>query len=227
MSERFLSKEEVRSFYDRFGSKQDWQRFYEGPALRSLLLHSRMGQAASVFELGCGTGAFALDLLRKHLPESASYVGVDMSSSMVALTRQKLTHFAERSKVVQTDGSLRFDFPDGSFDRFIANYVLDLLSPDDIITVLSEAQRLLRSGGLLCLVSLTAGQTTVSRVITRLWRCVHNRNPGLVGGCRPLELRAFFHDDQWGRIFHGVVNSLGIASEIVIAAKNSRNTVGI
>ncbi len=221
MSERFLTKEEIREFYDRFGSKQDWQRFYEGAAVRDLLIHGRIELATSVFELGCGTGMFALDLLQKHLPEKASYVGVDISTTMVALARQKLTRYAERAKVVHTDGSLRFDFPDASFDRFVSNYVLDLLSPDDIVTVLSEAHRLLRTGGLICLVSLTTGRTTVSRVITQLWRYIHNRNPGLVGGCRPLVLTEFFGGDCWEMIFHDIVNSMGIASEIVIAAKTA------
>ena len=32
-----LSKEEARAFYDRFGSKQDWQRLYEGQAIQGLL----------------------------------------------------------------------------------------------------------------------------------------------------------------------------------------------
>jgi len=219
MSERFLSKQEIRAFYDRFGSKQDWQRFYEGAAIRALLKHGRIGVATSVFELGCGTGAFALDLLHNHLRENASYVGVDISSTMVALARQKLIRYAERANVVHTDGSLRFDFPDAAFDRFIANYVLDLLSPDDIVMVLSEAHRLLKTDGLICLVSLTAGRTAISRLVTRLWRCVHNRNPGLVGGCRPLELTEFFGEDRWNVTFHEIVNSMGIASEIVIAAK--------
>jgi ubiquinone/menaquinone biosynthesis C-methylase UbiE len=225
MSERFLSREEIRAFYDRFGSKQDWQRFYEGAAIRTLLIHGRMGLATSVFELGCGTGAFAMDLLLKHLPENATYVGVDISSTMVALARQKLARYAERANVVHTDGSLRFDFPEASFDRFISNYVLDLLSPDDIVMVLSEAHRLLKTDGLICLVSLTAGRTTFSRVVTRLWRCVHNRNPGLVGGCRPLDLTKFFGENRWDVTFHDIVNSMGIASEIVIAAKNPK-TVG-
>ncbi len=225
MSERFLTKEEIRAFYDRFGSKQDWQRFYEGAAIRTLLIHGRIGIASSVFELGCGTGAFALDLLQKHLPENATYVGVDISSTMVALARQKLTRYVERATVVHTDGSLRFDFPDASVDRFISNYVLDLLSPDDIVMVLSEAHRLLKTDGLICLVSLTAGRTTLSRVVTRIWRCVHNRNPGLVGGCRPLELTEFFGENRWDVTFHDIVNSMGIASEIVIAAKNPK-TVG-
>ena len=32
-----LTRDEARAFYDRFGSKQDWQSIYEGRALRDLM----------------------------------------------------------------------------------------------------------------------------------------------------------------------------------------------
>jgi ubiquinone/menaquinone biosynthesis C-methylase UbiE len=221
MSKRFLDKEEIRAFYDRFGPKQDWQRIYEGAAMRELLLHGRFGLAESIFELGCGTGAFAQVLLQRYLPETASYVGVDISSTMAGLARERLARFTDRAMVLLTDGSLRFDFRDASFDRFISNYVLDLMSPDDIVKVLAEAHRLLRADGLICLASLTHGRTIVSRAVTRVWNCVHNLNPMLVGGCRPLELAEFLDRGRWNIIFHDVVSIMGIASEIVIAGKTA------
>lgn len=221
MSKRFLDKEEIRAFYDRFGSRQDWQRLYEGVAMRDLLRHGRFDIATSVFELGCGTGAFALVLLQRYLPETASYVGVDISPTMAGLARERLIRFSDRAKVVLSEGSLRFDFQDASFDRFISNYVLDLLSPDDIEKALSEAHRLLRADGLICLASLTHGRTIISRAVTRVWDCIHNFNPRLVGGCRPLELEDYLDRDRWYITLHDVVNIMGIASEIVIASKTA------
>ncbi len=221
MSKRFLEREEIRAFYDRFGAMQDWQRFYEGPAMRELLWHGRFNQASSVFELGCGTGAFALDLLQRHLPETASYLGVDISSKMTALAGRRIDPFKSRARVQQTDGSLRFHFPDGSFDRFVANYVLDLLSPDDITGVIEEAFRLLRDEGLICLLSLTHGRTIVARAVTGLWNCLHYLSPRIVGGCRSLELGGFLADGSWHINYQNVLNSFGIPSEIVVAAKTA------
>ena len=136
MSRRFLTREEARAFYDRFGSKQDWQRWYEGAAIRELRTHGGFEMSGSVIELGCGTGAFAEELLEHDLPTTAQYLGMDSSSTMVALTRKRLARFESRAEILQTDGSLTFTFPDASFDRFVSNYVLDLLSPDDIQQVL-------------------------------------------------------------------------------------------
>ena len=114
-----MSKEEVRSFYDRFGKKQDWQRFYEGPAIRDLLAHAAFEGARAVFELGCGTGWFAQELLTRYLAESSTYQCFDLSPTMVALTKARLAKYGNRAQVRLTDGSLKLPFwfmlPDKAF----------------------------------------------------------------------------------------------------------------
>jgi ubiquinone/menaquinone biosynthesis C-methylase UbiE len=219
--EKCLGTEEIRSFYDRMGAKQDWQRFFEGPAASELLRNGRFESAVSVFELGCGTGSFALELLKNHLPATASYVGADISPVMTGLAGNKLAPFGDRAKVLLTDGSLAFGYPPESFDRFTAIYVMDLLSPDDIDMAVCEAHRLITPGGLLCLISLTYGGTLFSRAVTWLWRRLYGRNPLLVGGCRPLRLQEYLKENLWRAVYHKTVHSFGIASEVVVALKLS------
>lgn len=220
MSRRYLTRDEARTFYNRFGSKQDWQQWYENPATRDLIKHAGFETAIAVFELACGTGAFAEKVLQHSLPASAHYCGVDISVTMVALARQRLARFASRAELLLTDGSLRFALPAASFDRFVANYVLDLLSPDDIRQVLAEAYRLLKPEGRLCVVSLTCGRKAVARMLTWLWNAVHRLNPRWVGGCRPLQLRAYLDEAHWGIDYDNGVTALGIPSEVVVASRN-------
>lgn len=220
MPRRFLTHEEAQAFYDRFGSKQDRQHWYEGTAIQDLLKHGGFEEASSVIELGCGTGAFAEELLDHHLPTTGRYLGVDSSSTMVDLTRKRLEPFAGRAEVLLTDGSLRVDLPASSFDRFVSNYVLDLLSPDDISQVLNEAYRLLKPDGHLCVVSLTYGRTWRSRLITWLWNWVHRFNSKWVGGCRPLRLHDFLDEAYWRIDDHHIVTAFGVPSEVVVASKH-------
>ncbi len=86
-----LNKEKLRQFYDRFGSKQDKQGFYEDAALDALIRHGEFQSAQSVFEIGCGTGKLAARLLSDHLPDSARYVGIDLSSTMADLCADDAT----------------------------------------------------------------------------------------------------------------------------------------
>jgi ubiquinone/menaquinone biosynthesis C-methylase UbiE len=214
-----LNSEQVRSLYDQFGTKQDWQRFYEGPAIRDLLAHGAFERAHSIFELGCGTGWFAKDLLSRYLPGLATYMCLDLSSTMVTLARNRLAKFGKRAEVRLADGFLKLPLPDLQFDRFVSNYVLDLLPPEDIGIVLQEAHRVLAANGRLCLISLTYGHTPFSQILIWLWEQVFIFRPSLLGGCRPVKLLDFVSEKRWEVIHHNVVVTFGIPSEVVVAQK--------
>ena len=214
-----LTTEQVRSFYNRFGAKQDWQRFYEGSAVRDLLAHGVFEKARAVFELGCGTGALAENLLSRYLSKDASYFCLDLSSTMVSLAKDRLHKYGPRAEVRLTDGSTKLPLPDSRFDRFISNYVLDLLPPEDIEGVMHEAHRVLVPQGRLCLISLTHGFSILSRTVVWLWRRVFAFRPALVGGCRPVKLFDFLPEKRWQVLHHNLVATFGIPSEVVVACK--------
>lgn len=214
-----LTREQARAFYDRFGARQDGQGFYEDPATRELVAHAGFERAGAVFELGCGTGRFAAELLAHYLPSAARYAGCDLSPTMIELARGRLRPFGDRAEVRLTDGSPPLDLSDASVDRFVSNYVLDLLPADDVRQLLREAHRVLTPDGRLCLVSLTHGVTVLSRLVSRLWTRVHAWRPDLVGGCRPLALRDFAAADAWTLEHHRVVVAWGVPSEVLVARK--------
>src|SRR5215471_1621152 len=170
---RVLTHEQAQAFYDWMGKKQDWQAFYEAKATHDLITHASFETAQAVFEFDCGTGALAERLLTSHLSPSARYVAVDSSTTMIRLAQARLVRFDSRVEVQQTDGSLQFDVPSGSSDRFVSTYVADLLSTADIAALFCEAHRLLLPGGLLCLVSLTTGTDLFSRLVTSAWTSLH------------------------------------------------------
>ncbi len=213
---RVLTHAEARSFYDRFGEKQDLERLHADPAVERLLGAADFEHARVVVEFGCGTGRLAVRLLRERLPESAAYRGFDVSGTMVGIARARLVEWSDRATVVQTDGEPRVPVADGSCDRFVCTYVLDLLDDADIGAVLAEARRVLMPGGRLCLLSLTFGQTWVSRFVDRLWRSACAISPRLVGGCRPLRLRERL-GAGWEIAHREVDCTWGLCTEIVVA----------
>ena len=159
-----LNAERARRAYDRIGRLQDTQAFYEHAVTRRLAELGRFEEARWAFELGCGTGRFAAQLLRDRLAVTARYRGVEISPKMAALAHRRLAPWVPRSEVVLVDPPGRvLPGSDGQFDRFVACYLLDLLAYNHAGTVLSEASRLLAPDGLLCLVSLTRGVTRTGR----------------------------------------------------------------
>lgn len=214
---RYLSSAEAKRFYDRLGSKQDWQGFFENPAINEMIAHAAFDSAHSVFEFGCGTGTLAARLLQHHLPADARYEGLDISSTMVSLAQRRLKPWSERARIHQSDGSAHVFEPDRSFDRFVSTYVFDLLAPDFIDQLLSEAHRLLVPEGKLCLVSMTFGASPLSRAVCRDWQRMWRLSPVIVGGCHPIELADYLRSEWWNLEHQTKVTSWGVTSEVVVA----------
>lgn len=214
---RLLTRDEIRAFYDGFGARQDTQGWYEDVPLGVLKDEMRFGDAASIVELGCGTGRLAHEIVTERAPADVRYLGIDLSTVMVSLAANRLRGCPSAHAVV---GDITRPLPlgDGCADRVFAAYVLDILSPEDIGAVFGEAARILRPGGLFGAVSLTRGPTAVSRLASAAWTLVHRVKPAAVGGCRPLELLGTLPDAF--RLTHACKKVAGgIPSEVVVAER--------
>lgn len=211
-----LSPTEVKEFYDGFGARQDRQGFYEDRALDDLFAHSALGRARRVVEFGCGTGRFAARVLAEF--PGLSYAGFDVSTTMVGLARERLARFGERATIGQLEpGTLRLPLPGGGVDRVLSTYVLDLLPASDIAAFFTEAGRLLDADGLLGVVSLARGPAFLPRLVSGLWGLVFRVAPGVVGGCRPIELAPFCDGRGWETLHRQTIVSRGISSEVLVA----------
>ena len=221
-----LGHARARRCYDWFGARQDAQGFYENAALDALVRHASFETAGSVLEPGCGTGRFARRLLDHHLPDSARYVALDISETMVDLARRRLAPWAGRAEVVLSDGALDLSPFGMRFDRILCTHVFDLLSDGDIATLLEGAHGAATPGGLLCTAGLTRGIGPASRLVSTLWNGVHRFAPVLVGGCRPLVLADALDPAAWCVRHREVVVSAAVPSEVTAAEVMWRRAPG-
>jgi len=216
---RTLSHMEARRAYDRIGRLQDTQAFYEDVATSLLLQHGDFSSARSVFEFGCGTGRFAQRLLEEQLPPDARYRGVDLSPRMIGLAQARLRPWAPRAEVRLTEGGPPNDEPSASWDRFVSNFVFDLLAIEEIEAVLREAHRMLEPGGLLCTTGLSTGIGPGSRAMAHAWSWVQSRMPSLVGGCRPVDVLPLLPAEGWEVRHHSKLVRFGVSSEVLVARR--------
>ena len=139
---------------------------------------------------------------------------------MVRLARQRLARWSDRVTVQLLDPPAEtLPGGDGGFDRFVAAYVFDLLSPDSARVLVAEAARLLAPGGLLTVVSLTKGTTRASRLVCSVWNAIALRWPSMVGGCRPIELTDLIAGSAWSLRHREVHVRYGVPSEVVVARR--------
>ena len=125
--------------YDRyarllsFGQDPAWRRF--------LVSRLDVGPDDVVLDLATGTGAVALELVRRT---GCSVVGVDQSPEMLAEARRRISR-ASTTRIRLVEGSAeRLAFDDASFDGLTAAYLLRYLS--DLPTGLRNLARVLRPG---------------------------------------------------------------------------------
>ena len=220
-----ITAKEAQAFYDRLGKFQELEKWYEIPAFQVLFSYGVFQEAEYIFELGCGTGEFAKRLFENYISEKAYYYGVDVSSVMVELTKEKLSPWKDRVQVQQVSGEPEYALVSDSIDCFIATYVFDLMDESLAQDYLKEAHRLLKPNGYLCLISLTHGKTTIGKLISSLWGKIQSYKPEKVGGCRPVDLLNWIHlaSPSWMVEHHETIQKLGVTSEVLIA-KPLKNT---
>jgi phosphatidylethanolamine/phosphatidyl-N-methylethanolamine N-methyltransferase len=149
--------ETVKAAYRRYAG------FYDalfGPVLqpgrRAVLeaLHLRPGDR--VLEVGVGTG-----LSLPMYPQTVKVTGVDLSSEMLAKARLRV----ERLKLANVEALLEMDaesmtFPDASFDKVVAMYVMVVRDP---ARVLEELHRVCRPDGEIFIVNHVKSDNRIIR----------------------------------------------------------------
>lgn len=213
-----LSPDRITALYDHHGARQDRAAWYEDPALDRLLARGAFDRATHLIELGAGTGRFAHRLLGTTLPPTAHYIAIDISATMCHLATTRLAPYGDRIEICHAPAEAITIAPAWA-DRVISTYLFDLLPDPTITEVINRAHHWLRPGGLLCLASLTPGQTWIGRRVSTLWNTVHHHRPEWLGGCRPLTQAPYLTPDRWRIEHRSVVEPWGIPSEILVARR--------
>lgn len=135
-----------------------------------------------VLEIGCGTG----ETLAEFAKVTEHAIGLDLSPGMLAQAKARLDALGLHAQWVEGDAH-RLPFEDQSQDAVFMSFVLDLVANAEIPTFLAECRRVLRPGGRLALVSMSADGG--NRAAMALYAWSHRLFPVLVD-CRPIHLRA-------------------------------------
>jgi len=174
-----ITTKQAQCFYDWLGAGHDFGERYERAAKdRGLdLLALQPGQR--VLNAGVGTGKEQILIQERLFPTGVAF-GIDISQTMLALAAGRVPSPADAA-LCQGDIH-RLPYPANTFDRVFSTYVLDLIPRNQIDMVIAEFFRVLRPGGRLVTVSLTAGTTLPSRLLMGAWHAFYRISPFMLGG---------------------------------------------
>jgi len=141
----------------RYAEWKDASGWPTMPRLRELL--GRLPDGARVLELGCGRGVPATrELAKRH-----EVVGVDISSSQIALAR----HHVPEATFVHAD-VMELELPPESFDAVVSIYMFGHIPPDEQGELVHRIAGWLRPGGWV-LTTMGAREEDVPAMVEEDW----------------------------------------------------------
>lgn len=120
----------------------------------------------SILDIATGTGDLAISMACRY-PES-TVTGVDLSSGMIAVGIEKVerARLESRVKLMEAD-ALKLPFADGTFDAVTVAF--GVRNFEHIDRGYREMLRVLRAGGMLCVLELTPPSSSVLRPFYNLY----------------------------------------------------------
>ncbi len=182
------TKAEARDFYNAISKYYDTlatssEKKYIDTGLDMLAVQ----EGERVLEIGFGTG-HALVQIARSTGKSGYVYGVDISEGMTQISRERIRGhgLTNRISLVMDDAS-KLPFSSKSMDAIFISFTLELFHSPDIVQVLAECHRTLKSQGRICIVSLAKDEPL--NFFGRLYEWLHERFPKALD-CRPIPVQS-------------------------------------
>lgn len=125
-----------------------------GDAHWQLVAQAAVLPAASVLEIGAGTGNLLLKV-KRAVPD-ATVIGLDSDAASLTVAAAKASRLGVELQLDHGDAA-QLPYPTESFDRILSSFVLHHLPENQQLMMLQEIGRVLKPGGSLHLLDFTPG----------------------------------------------------------------------
>jgi ubiquinone/menaquinone biosynthesis C-methylase UbiE len=218
LSETGRSKRETRNIYDRLSRWYDLLAEPSEKSLRKIALGKLDAKPGEyILDIGSGTGQALISLAQTLKPAGNMY-GLDVSKGMNEVAQNKLIESSLRNQVVLITGdAVCLPFHPKVFDGIFMSFTLELFATPTIPMVLKECQRVMRSNGRMCVVSLNRMEKP--GLIVRLYQYMHHRFPWIID-CRPIDVSKSLESAGFNILEFSEMSLWGLPVAIVLCRFN-------
>ena len=217
------TKQETKAFYNKIAKAYDiLAEHSEAPVRKAGLemLDAQPGQ--KVLEIGFGTGHSLIELAKSVGPAGKVY-GIDLAEKMVEISQKRADEEGLTERIELTCGdALHLPYDSQSMDGIFMSFTLELFDTPDIILVLEECKRVLKSGAQIVIVGMSHAKP--EGLVMDVFEWTHRHFPNYLD-CRPILVRQAMEDAGF-KIRDTKIMKMWIYVEIVCGLKiNGRTDV--
>ena len=158
-----------------------WAFLTESKAQKRALQIANIQDNSAILDVAVGTGRLFHEIMKRN-PSGQNY-GIDISRGMLAKAKHKLLKQENQNYTLEIGSAFDINMDDDSVDILFNNYMIDLISFDQMDDIIKEFKRVLKPGGKLVLVNMTKGEKFGANIYEFLYRI----SPKLMGGCRGVQ----------------------------------------
>lgn len=174
----------ARRYYDRISRVYDILTDASEHAIRNCGIEALALRAGErVLEVGFGTG-HGLVAMARAIGPAALVCGVDVSAGMAAIARERIDRDACRHVLLALGDARALCFPAHGFDTIFFSFTLERFG-SEIPLVLSEARRVLRTGGRIGVVAMDSAMEPGSA--SPIYQWLHHQFPHAID-CSPIDV---------------------------------------
>ena len=214
------TSEQTKSFYNKIAGIYDTLSNRSEEPLRKAgleILHPEPGEL--ILEIGFGTGRSIVEIA-KALESKGKVYGIDLSEKMLEIAKKRARKKNVENMIQLSCGDTKhLPYENESLDGIFMSFTLELFDTPDIVPVLNECKRVLKTGGRIVVVSMS--RLCPERFRTRMFEWVHRHFPHYFD-CRPIFVKQALEDAGF-KIDKAELKKMWANVEIVCGTKNGKN----